>query len=455
MASIHFYIRDSRKKDDKDKNDNVSIWVRVRDGEDTDIRQSAKTKVTRSYWDKNKERIKVEKSTDKESSELLSAQNDKLAKIEKAISKLAMTQALTNDLVKALIQDCCTDRKSKDKPTDMLGYLGYIINEMKSGNNRFKGRTYDEDTIKVWQSFHKMMKKFATKYPLTWTITPTMYNEFVKFLQSEGYMIMTQNKFIARFKAFIKKAINDNMPVIDKGLNEFHKQDESIVGTKTAKIYLNEKELKGLYKLDLKTGSKHDKVRDVFLLGCYLGQRVSDYANLKPDNFSTTEKGTPVVRLQQEKTNNEVVIPILFDEAFAIINKYKYQIPNIASQIIDREIKIICRKLSVTTPSLKIKVKTKLTMKEIELEKTDRRKYKRDEQECVIKERWELVTTHCARRSCITNLYLQHKYNYSQLMAISGHKSIKEFESYISLSKDEAADDIADVKKKSITEELF
>ncbi len=56
--------------------------------------------------------------------------------------------------------------------------------------------------------------------------------------------------------------------------------------------------------------------------------------------------------------------------------------------------------------------------------------------------RYNCVTTHTARRSGITNMYLTHKYTILQMMHVSGHKTQKTFMDYIKLSSDEIADEI-------------
>lgn len=78
---------------------------------------------------------------------------------------------------------------------------------------------------------------------------------------------------------------------------------------KPVEIYLTETELQALAEMEL-TGLK-DQVRDIFLVGCYTCQRVSDYNNIQPEDFTTTAKGTPIIRLVQQKTRNEVKIPIM------------------------------------------------------------------------------------------------------------------------------------------------
>ena len=52
------------------------------------------------------------------------------------------------------------------------------------------------------------------------------------------------------------------------------------------------------------------------------------------------------------------------------------------------------------------------------------------------------VTTHTARRSGITNMYLSHKFTIVQMMHVSGHKTQKTFMDYIKLSSEEIADEI-------------
>jgi hypothetical protein len=82
--------------------------------------------------------------------------------------------------------------------------------------------------------------------------------------------------------------------------------------------------------------------------------------------------------------------------------------------------------------------------------------FERDAKGYVVKPRYEMVSTHTARRSCITNLYLSNRFTISQLMSISGHKSEKAFNEYICCSSEEIADVIAEIAKKSKTEhDLF
>ena len=62
----------------------------------------------------------------------------------------------------------------------------------------------------------------------------------------------------------------------------------------------------------------------------------------------------------------------------------------------------------------------------------------------VIMPKYELISTHTARRSGITNLYKQGIFDTREMMALSGHKSEKVFEEYIKVGVSEQADRIAE-----------
>ena len=60
-----------------------------------------------------------------------------------------------------------------------------------------------------------------------------------------------------------------------------------------------------------------------------------------------------------------------------------------------------------------------------------------------------MVTSHTARRSGITNLYLTGLFDTVQMMSISGHKNQRTFFDYIKLSSDEIDDRIMDKLRQS------
>ena len=276
-------------------------------------------------------------------------------------------------------------------------------------------------------------------------INRAFVTRYITRLQKHGYMTNVVNKHLTNLKALINAAFTD-------GVHDNQRAASLIVKKKiedrekAVEIYLTESELQALYEMPL-TG-KNDHIRDVFLIGCYTCQRVSDYNNLNADCFETTRRGTRIIRIVQQKTKTEVTIPILNDNLIAICEKYGYNIPKANEQVLNRYIKNILKDLSETVPTLKEKVPTKLTMKQKEALKKEGKEAETDLNGNVIVPRYACVTSHTARRTGITNMYLSHRYTMLQMMHVSGHKTQKTFMEYIKLSSEEIADEIAAMSKR-------
>ena len=346
------------------------------------------------------------------------------------------------------------EQEEEARKADVILFLENFLEGIKNGRIKNKAENYTPNTCKVWSNFLGILKRFIQIYPFTWKdINKALADRFVSFMEKNGYMVTSINKYIICFKAMIQNAMDQELHNNLIALRAFSKK--KIQETDKAKeIYLTKAELQALYEMPLE-GLK-DKVRDVFLVGCYTCQRFSDYARLEKENFTTTAKGTKVVRIVQEKTGNDVVIPILNDNLLHIAEKYGYDIPKVNDVILNRYIKQILKELSSTVPSLARKERTLLTMKEREKEKQGLVSFERDNKENVIKPRYELVSSHTARRSGITNLYLSGNFDTYQMMSISGHRDEKTFYEYIKLSSDEVADSIAkkmDERKEAISNE--
>ena len=346
------------------------------------------------------------------------------------------------------------EQEEEARKADVILFLENFLEGIKNGRIKNKAENYTPNTCKVWSNFLGILKRFIQISPFTWKdINKALADRFVSFMEKNGYMVTSINKYIICFKAMIQNAMDQELHNNLIALRAFSKK--KIQETDKAKeIYLTKAELQALYEMPLE-GLK-DKVRDVFLVGCYTCQRFSDYARLEQENFTTTAKGTKVVRIVQEKTGNDVVIPILNDNLLHIAAKYGYDIPKINDVILNRYIKQILKELSSTVPSLARKERTLLTMKEREKEKQGLVSFERDNKGNVIKPRYELVSSHTARRSGITNLYLSGNFDTYQMMSISGHRDEKTFYEYIKLSSDEVADSIAkkmDERKEAISNE--
>ena len=468
--TIRYFLR-SEKRDTP-----VTIWARVRTSSE-DIRIPTAEAIVASRWDKKSGMPKaVNKRLEPELYEKISKLSARLQDLrERLIIHIDQLQTKEKEITAKGLSDFIAQEDVTEEaiPTAIGKYLDWLILQMKAGTFKHGSERYDADTIKVWGNFRNVFARFEEEYEaktakvLLWeTLDKVTMDAFVKFLEDYGYLTKTINKYVICFKALVQYAYNHNLHDNLKCLKGIQKLKE-IEGCATTKCYLNSEEVQALYDMPLDPGSLKDQVRDVFLIGIYTCQRVSDYGSLKPSNFSTTSKGTKVIRLVQEKTGNSTVVPILNDNLQKLVEKYSFNIPHISDVIINRYIKNILKDLSETVPSLQTPVKTILTLKErraIEASQKEEDEAKRivverDAEGNVIKPKYSLISTHSARRSGITNLYKSRLFTTRQLMSISGHKTESSFYIYISESADELADEIAAIlekaKKEDSNEELF
>ena len=354
---------------------------------------------------------------------------------EEAEEKAKMEAEHIRQEQERLIQEGIEAEKAK-----IWNYLSRFCADIKSGKRLNGNDRYSAGTVKSWHSFMRLYGDFDKKHQYTWEMVNREFTaRFLAYMEKHNYMITAQNKYLVTFRALVGYAYTDGVHDNNRATQCFSKKkiDEK---DKAAEIYLTSAELQALYEMPL-TGLQ-EQVRDIFLVGCYTCQRVSDYNNISPDSFTTTAKGTPIIRLTQQKTHTVVKIPIMNPNLQAICEKYGYNLPSVVDVILNRYIKEILKELSETVPSLAVKVRTKLTMKQRKQEDDGRIIVERNSKEEVMMPRYNCVTTHTARRSGITNMYLTHKYTILQMMHVSGHKTQKTFMDYIKLSSDEIADEI-------------
>ena len=298
---------------------------------------------------------------------------------------------------------------------------------------------YTASTANVWNSFLKTLSDFYKEHPFNWEdIDKSLLDDLRGWLMDRGLMKQSITRYLSIFNSFMRNTldIHGNYKI----LTQFHsiKTRES---DKRKEIYLTEKELNALY--DMKLDTKLSIIRDIFLVGCYTCQRFSDYSRINRSYFTTTPTGTPVIKLEQKKTGTSVTIPILTDRLTTILERYDYNLPQINERKFNAMIKEVMKQLSETVPSLRVKERTQLQSSQRQAERTGWKSYERDNDGNVIMPRWQLVSTHTARRTGITLMYLSQKYDILQMMSVSGHKNAETFKAYIRLSSDEIADEMS------------
>ena len=395
----------------------------------------------------------------------------KIQEIENGLKVLKKYHKCTKEEVEKLIENIVLhdvreemikkeETKSKlecEKRKRFREYAQRYIKEMECGERRtIKNKLYTKGTIHHWKQVVDKVLDFHKKYPFSWDdINQALINKFITYLENDLLNKTTIQKLMKDFKKLIKDAetegIHENFRA--RNLNYTIEVEES---DKSTEVYLTTEELQGLY--DMKLTGTDEMVRDIFLIGCFTGQRVSDYGRIEPEWFGTTRNGVKVIRLQQKKTGNRVTVPIVGNQLETLLKKYNYCVPRISDAEIDRSIKDSCERLSLSIPSLAVKEKTILKKHEkialYTAKDGGRRMFEINEKGECIKPKWAMVASHTARRTCITNMYLAKKpdgsakYTLAERMSVSGHKTESEYIKYIKCSLDEVAEMVAAANDK-------
>lgn len=162
-----------------------------------------------------------------------------------------------------------------------------------------------------------------------------------------------------------------------------------------------------------------ERIRDLFVVGCLTALRYSDYSTLTRENF----QGNYIVK-RTKKTNVDVKIPI-HDYVKEIFDKYSGCIPNgLCIQYFNKYLKVIMKEVGLNDLiTYSYTIGGKLIT--------------------VTREKWELISSHTARRSAATNMYLTGRMKTLEIMRLTGHRSEQNFFRYIRLTSDHTAQSIA------------
>lgn len=261
-------------------------------------------------------------------------------------------------------------------------------------------------------------------------VNEEFYKSFVRYLYSQGYKMNTVGKHVKNLKA----AINA-LPMAQRAQCEFVEPKKCAkLAEEVDNIYLTEDELNAIATCPI-TKPYLSRARDQFILLAWTGCRYSDLAKLTKDNIHPLRSGGECFKFEQQKTKTKVIIPIL-PPARAILEKYDYNLPRtIENQKFNDFIKEVAQ-LSGLNDEVSI---THTKMGNAQPRRRGGDTSRRVERVTERFAKWECVSAHTARRSFATNMY-KRNFPTLMIMAITGHKTVKAFLSYIKVTEEENAE---------------
>ncbi|MEO9806696.1 MAG: phage integrase SAM-like domain-containing protein [Reichenbachiella sp.] len=226
--------------------------------------------------------------------------------------------------------------KTKLKIEDNLFTLfsEFVDNSSKSDTTKRNYRTV-EYHLKEFQKFKKRrlaLKDFDIKF----------YDQFKQFLfndltKPDGTKGLSDNsatstiKNLKVFLTYLEKRGYDFQHIIPHLKATY--QDTPI-------YFLTEEDIVTLYEHVFES-KKLEKVRDIFILNCYLGLRYSDLSRLTKDHIVND-----VVELRAYKTLKDIYVP-LTPIAKDILRKYDYELPMMSEQKMNEYIKEACKQAKI------------------------------------------------------------------------------------------------------------
>ena len=320
-------------------------------------------------------------------------------------------------------------------------FLTSYIEDMETGRRTKKGRTvkvsaaYLKGLRLILGQIRNFQKETHRKLGLD-DMTMETRNSLVGYWKERGLMPNAINSYMTDVRTVAKAAYEDKLTRCD----DFRHSDFVPKKEEVDNIYLTPEQIQEMLDFDLSTKEAviakwksleidedekqlqiskcritHirtlEHVRDVFIVGCLTGQRVSDYSRICKDMI-TEIGGTEFILITQQKTEKKVYIPI-DKRVRAILDK----LPSIHPNEMNKLIKAIGLLLG-WTHDCGFDAK--------------RLNPKRGRRFC------DMLLSHTARRSFATNAY-KAGVPLPSIQAITGHSSEAQLRRYLKLDAEEKA----------------
>ncbi len=245
-----------------------------------------------------------------------------------------------------------TLKARKEIVTPLAVKMAYKMEESRAINEQLeRDKKAKEDRKSLTGLVNHWLENNLFQYqPSTQRAVRSSLNQFTEFLQRSGNSRATKTELTAELITAYERYLQDSLRLANsthgkcmKHLRWFLKTIGYDIGSikirnnKRDIITLTQEEITALENIDVSHSSEQQKAKDLFLLGCYTGLRISD---LKRINETRIIDGKICMTLQKNK--KEVTIPIV-PKTKAILERYGNRSPRLAEPVLNRTIKDVCK----------------------------------------------------------------------------------------------------------------
>lgn len=330
--------------------------------------------------------------------------NARLNLIKSKVELLIREADITNDSLLELKVKVATAINAKvitkaAKPSESL-FLPFFLKWAMEETTKHKYNRYKKYTYNI------LLEYFDGKQPTFDDINYAFCEEFIEWMSGKGLCANTRGSHVKFIKAAMNEASKKKLHQNDD-FRSFRKEMEQVDA-----VYLTNEEVTKIAELPL--CGIHAVARDVFIVGCHTGMRFSDYSKLSMNDITDG-----VIHVITQKCKTPVDIPA-HPRVLKILQKYDGVLPSITPQRFNLYIKDICKEAGINE-SILVRKGGQHT------------RY----------QKWELVSSHTARRTGLTNMYKAGIPTY-RCMMISGHKTEQVFLTYLRITQEENAQYLKD-----------
>ena len=412
MGEVNFYLKKPNEaKQHKDAKCLIYLQFRFHGKK---LVVSTRRSIEPKYWNEQKQRAKANNIPGYVNL------NDNLDSIQKAC-KIAYDHESRsggvpdkNTLKAHVLKHIYQNEVDPNKPT-----LTKLIERFINGEIRSGGKEKAINTLYAYKNVQKHLYNYGLKIKKVIDfedVTLEFFYGYTHYLSKElNLKRNTIAKNIKILKAFMGEAVDLNYT----SNLAFRSRKFSASPEETDSIALSWKEIAKLHSFDLSHNPRLEAVKDLFVFGCRVGFRYSDYSTIKRENIIVTE-GKTRIRIKQKKTPNNPPVEVICDKiALEILEKYKHNHNSLPiakkNQPFNADLKEVCRLAGLTE-------KGRLA----------------SEPE---KELYKCISSHTARRSFATH-YSNKGVNTRYLMQITGHKTEFAFARYLKNGSDYAVNEL-------------
>jgi integrase len=329
------------------------------------------------------------------------------------------------DELKILVKQKRGSIKTKETP-ELFEFIEQFIKNAEAGKqlNLQTGKPIKEVTIQTYRQTLFLLKEFskAKNWKLKFNdMNPDFHKEFVHFLSMEYITPDTGRTFkpnsVGKHITNIKSILNSALEKKITSNTDFKMKGFKVIKEDVDSVYLNNEEITAFENIPLPKGTKEEKVRDLFVIGCYTGLRISDLKRLSKEHIKLTN-GEKYIEIEMQKTEKPVTIPI-GEKLMSLLFKHKTTSGSFFPDIGDQDVNDIIKEIAIQSAAFRKEVIINTTENGARVSK--------------LVPKYKLITNHTARRSFATNRVLEG-YPYSAIMLVTGHKTEKAFLRYVKLN---------------------